>query len=150
MTSLEELYQEVVLDHSRWPRNKKVPDRTNCSAGGHNPLCGDEVVVHIVFENGIVQDAGFEGSGCAISTASASLMTDLIRGKTRAEVQDLFERFHALVTGSADPAAVAQQLGDSAALGGVAQYPIRVKCATLAWHALQAALCKEIKKVSTE
>jgi nitrogen fixation NifU-like protein len=147
---LQELYGEVILDHNRRPRNFGRLAGANHSAIGHNPLCGDRVTVYLRVEDGRIEGIGFEGVGCAISTASASMMTEALRGKSLAETRQLFERFHALVTGapaaaredgaaSAD-AGEAPELGKLAAFAGVGEFPMRVKCATLAWHALQSAL----------
>ncbi len=133
-----ELYQEVILDHGRHPRNFRPLPGANRTAEGKNPLCGDHVIVRIVYEDGTIKDVGFEGSGCAISTAAASTMTEVVKGRTREEVDDLFRVFHDLVTGKA--ACDVGKLGKLAAFGGVAEFPMRVKCATLAWHTLEAAL----------
>ena len=149
---LRALYEEVILDHNRNPRNyPKVPDGSNCSAHGHNPLCGDEVQVHLRVEDGVIQDIGFEGQGCAISTASASLMTEALKGKSEAEAAALFDAIHDLLTdqSSAD-GGDADRLGKLMVLSGVKQYPMRVKCATLAWHTLQAALKHSEKPATTE
>jgi nitrogen fixation NifU-like protein len=140
MGDLRELYQTTILDHNKQPRNFRVPDGANRQAAGHNPLCGDRVTVYARVEGGKVVDVGFQGNGCAISTASASLMTQAVKGRSEAEVQKLFDAFHELLTsdphGSVDEAAV----GKLAVLAGVREYPVRVKCATLAWHTLRAAL----------
>jgi len=133
-----ELYQELILDHGRHPRNFRVPDGANRSAEGKNPLCGDHVVVRARVENGIIKDIGFQGAGCAISTAAASTMTDMVKGMTRAEVDALFHGFHDLVTGK--NLENADALGKLAAFAGLSEFPMRVKCATLAWHTLEAAL----------
>lgn len=150
---LRALYEEVILDHNRNPRNyPKVPEGCNCSALGHNPLCGDEVQVHLRVVDGVIQDIGFEGQGCAISTASASLMTEALKGKSEAEAAALFDAIHDLLT---DPDAqksneVTERLGKLTVLGGVKEYPMRVKCATLAWHTLAAALEHSKTPVTTE
>lgn len=136
-TELSELYQSVILDHNRAPRNCRRIDDANCSARGRNPSCGDEVVVFVRDDAGVLTDVSFEGSGCAISRASASLMTQSVKGKTRDEALALFERFHALVAGDGeDP----RSLGKLAVFSGVRAFPARVKCASLAWHALRSAL----------
>jgi nitrogen fixation NifU-like protein len=138
---LRELYQEVILDHSKRPRNFHPMPEANRSAVGHNPLCGDRVTVFVRVDGDVVKDVSFEGAGCSISTASASMMTDALKGKTTAEARALFERFHALVT--ADPsqaATAAAELGKLAVFAGVHEFPMRVKCASLAWHTLKAAL----------
>jgi nitrogen fixation NifU-like protein len=153
MSDLRELYQSVILDHNRQPRNLRRPEQTNRSAEGFNPLCGDKVTVHLELADGVVRDVGFEGSGCAISTASASLMTESVKGMKRADVDALFERFHRLVTGpsaQAPPAAELDALGKLAVFAGVREYPVRVKCATLVWHALRAALEGGGRSVTTE
>lgn len=150
MNELEELYQEVILDHNRKPRNFHDLDDANREAEGHNPLCGDQVHVFLkVDDQGIIQDISFQGCGCAISTASASIMTETVKGKSLAEVQELFHVFHSLVTGKAAPASQVD-LGKLAVFHGVSEFPVRVKCATLAWHTLQAALKQQATPVSTE
>jgi nitrogen fixation NifU-like protein len=141
VNDLRELYQEVILDHSKKPRNFRVLAGANRSAEGHNPLCGDRASVYLLVEGDVVRDATFQGSGCSISTASASMMTDALKGKTVAEAKALFERFHELVT--ADPSKVATasaELGKLAVFAGVHEFPMRVKCASLAWHTMKAAL----------
>jgi nitrogen fixation protein NifU and related proteins len=139
MPDLRELYQEVILDHQKRPRNFHKLDGANRSAEGYNPLCGDRVHVYLDVHDGVVRNVGFQGSGCAISTASASMMTESVKGKTEAEAKALFEGFHDLVTGRS-PAGAAPGLGKLAVFAGVRDYPVRVKCATLAWHTLRAAL----------
>jgi nitrogen fixation NifU-like protein len=147
MSDVRELYQSVILDHSKKPRNFGRPDRANREAEGLNPLCGDKVKVYLAVEDDVVAEAGFEGSGCAISTASASLMTEAVKGMSRAEVEALFQRFHRLVTAGERGAG---SLGKLEVLAGVREFPMRVKCATLAWHALRAALERRAGVVSTE
>jgi len=151
---LRELYQQVILDHNRSPKNYGRPAGANRSAEGTNPLCGDHYTIHLgVAPDGRVTAVGFEGDGCAISKASASLMTEAIRGKPRAEVERLFERVHGVLTapaGTPSDAALLDELGGIAALEGVRQFPMRVKCASLAWHAMKAALNGEDDAVSTE
>jgi nitrogen fixation protein NifU and related proteins len=150
---LRALYEEVILDHNRNPRNyPKIPDGSNCSAQGYNPLCGDEVQVHLRVEDGVIRDIGFEGQGCAISTASASLMTEALKGKSEAEAAALFEVVHKFLTvqGSDESDEDADRLGKLMVLGGVREFPMRVKCATLVWHTLQAALEHSEKPVTTE
>ncbi len=150
---LRDLYEEVILDHNRNPRNyPKKPDRCNCSAHGDNPLCGDQVQVHLRVKDGVIEDIGFEGRGCAISTASASLMTEALKGKSEDEAAALFEAVHKLLTeqGSDNSDANADRLGKLTVLGGIKEYPMRVKCATLAWHTLQAALAHSGDAVTTE
>ncbi len=147
--ALRELYQEVILDHSRRPRNFGPKADANRTAQGNNPLCGDRLTVHLTLDDGVVSDVSFEGNGCAISLASASLMTEAIKGMTTDEVRDLFERFHRLVT-SDDGDAEAGALDKLTVFAGVREFPVRVKCATLAWHTLTAALEGSTEEVSTE
>ncbi len=147
MSDLQELYQEVILDHNRRPRNFRVLDEGR-KAEGYNPLCGDRLTVYLRVEDGVIKDATFQGSGCAISKASASIMTDIVKGKTVAEAEKLFERFHRAVTAPVD--APVEDLGKLSALTGVRQFPVRVKCATLAWYALRAAAEARDEVVSTE
>jgi nitrogen fixation NifU-like protein len=149
MSELGDLYQEIIIDHSKRPRNFGPVAGATARAEGFNPLCGDKVAVQLKIENDVVTEAGFQGSGCAISTASASLMTESLKGKTRDQVERLFERFHDLLTGEATP----EDLGKLQVFSGVREYPVRVKCATLAWHTLRAALREsgaETPRVSTE
>jgi nitrogen fixation NifU-like protein len=148
MSDLAELYQQVIVDHNRSPRNFRVlPDATG-SADGDNPLCGDRITLYVKVEGERIADIGFQGGGCAISQASASLMTGAVKGKTIAEAERLFHAFHDMVTGAApgDPTV----LGKLAAFGGVRQFPSRVKCANLSWHTLHAALTRSAESVSTE
>ncbi len=140
MQELRELYQSVILDHNRRPRNFERPEGANREAHGHNPLCGDRIDVFARIEGAVLRDVGFEGSGCAISKASASLMTEAVKGKPIAEVERLFEGFHRVVTSDARAQVDAAQLGKLGVLAGVREFPMRVKCATLAWHTLRAAL----------
>jgi nitrogen fixation NifU-like protein len=138
---LRELYQEVILDHSKRPRNLRALADANRRAEGHNPLCGDRATVYLRVEDDVVCEASFEGSGCSISTASASMMTDALKGKTLAEARRMFESFHQLVT--ADPSksqTAAAELGKLGVFAGVHEFPMRVKCASLAWHTMKAAL----------
>ena len=151
---LRALYEEVILDHNRSPRNyPKKPDGCNCSAHGDNPLCGDKIDVYLTIDgDGVIQDAAFEGRGCAISTASASMMTEMVRGRTEAQAKALFENFHRMVTQDSGDAAddgLAEELDKLQVLSGVRQFPMRVKCATLAWHTMNAAMAGE-ETVSTE
>jgi nitrogen fixation NifU-like protein len=148
MSELRDLYQEVILDHYRQPRNCGVLDCPNREAEGHNPLCGDRVKVFLRIADGLVEDISFEGEGCAICTASCSLMTESVRGKTVTEVASLFEEFHHMLTGVADEAGV--ELGKLQVFEGVREYPVRVKCATLAWHTLNSALEGSRDPVTTE
>ncbi len=151
MADLRDLYQEVIVDHAKRPRNFRRITAANRHAEGHNPLCGDRLAVDLVVEDGVVKDVGFVGAGCAVSTASASLMTDLLKGKSVDEAERLFTRFHDLVTGvmAADDGAVAS-LGKLAVFAGVCEYPARVKCASLPWHSARAALHGEAAPVTTE
>ena len=139
-SELSDLYQEVVLDHGKRPRNFGRLEGATHHAEGLNPLCGDQVTVWAKVEGGTIREARFEGSGCAISKASASVMTGLVKGKTREEIDALYEKFHPLVTEGPTAAATTEALGKLAVFGGVHDYPTRVKCASLAWHALRAAL----------
>ena len=134
--SLSELYQQLILDHNRSPRNRGALEAPTHSAVGHNPLCGDQLQLQLQLMDGRVAEVAFEGSGCAISTASASLMTDAVKGLDKDELDELFAKFHALATGGE----LSDDLGKLGAFGGIRDYPTRVKCATLAWHTLRAAL----------
>jgi nitrogen fixation protein NifU and related proteins len=149
MSDLRELYQETILEHSKAPRNFRALAAANRKAEGFNPLCGDHFTIYVDLEGDAIRDISFQGSGCAISKASASLMTQSVKGKSREEAEKLFERFHRLVTGHASGEGQGD-LGKLAVFSGVSEYPVRVKCATLAWHALQAALAGEQQPVSTE
>ncbi|MEZ5591527.1 MAG: SUF system NifU family Fe-S cluster assembly protein [Gammaproteobacteria bacterium] len=147
MSDLRELYQEVILDHNKRPRNFRVLNPASHEAKGHNPLCGDRITVYLTVVDDIIQDIAFQGQGCAISTASASLMTEALKGKTIAEAERLFEHFHEMVTTDQEPPS---GMGKLAVLQGVRDYPSRVKCATLSWHAVQAALNRQTDPVITE
>ena len=149
MSDLRELYQEVILDHNRAPRNFRAMEGADRRVDARNPLCGDEMTLWLRLDGDVIADVSFLGSGCAISKASASLMTAAVRGKSRAEAEALFERVHQLVTGRLG-ADEARSLGRLAVLGGVSAFPIRVKCASLAWHALRAALAGGGESVTTE
>jgi len=148
MSDLRELYQEVILDHGKHPRNFRFPEGANHQAEGFNPLCGDRLTLKLTLDGDRIVDVGFQGSGCAISTASASTMTEAIKGKTVAEADAIFKNFHALVTGG--PGADTDALGKLAVFGGVAEFPMRVKCATLSWHTLRAALEDSSETATTE
>ncbi len=148
MTELGELYQELILYHSKSPRNFRRIEEASRSAEGYNPLCGDKVKVFLKMEGDVVSDVSFQGSGCAISTASASIMTETVKGKTQAEAERLFKTFHDLVTGR--PPKSDQELGKLAVFSGVSEFPTRVKCATLSWHTLRSALSGNGEVVSTE
>jgi nitrogen fixation NifU-like protein len=149
LSELTDLYQEVVLDHGKRPRNYGPLEGETHRAEGLNPLCGDRITVHARLEGGVLREARFEGSGCAISKASASVMTGIVKGKTPGEIDALFERFHRLVT-EGPRGGEEEALGKLAVFGGVHEYPTRVKCASLAWHALRAALGGTQEPVSTE
>ena len=141
MSELTDLYQAVILDHNRRPRNKGAMEDADARAEGRNPLCGDQITVWLKLDGDVVTDVRFVGQGCAISQASASLMTQAVKGKTRAEALDLFERVHEMVLGKTPaPTGPNGPLGSLAALGGVSRFPVRVKCASLAWHPMKAAL----------
>jgi len=140
MSELRELYQSVILDHNKRPRNFGTPGDANRHADGYNPLCGDKLSVHVTLADGVVKDVGFEGQGCAISKASASLMTEAVKGRPAAEAETLFRAFHGLVTSDPRGEPDTRGLGKLAVFGGVREFPIRVKCATLCWHTLRAAL----------
>lgn len=152
MTDLRDLYQQVLLDHNRKPRNFRVIDGANRSAEGYNPLCGDQIRLYLDVDNGLIKDAAFQGKGCAISKASASMMTASVIGKTTDEAEALFHRFHAMLTG--EPTSSIGAGGDGhaklAIFAGVREFPSRIKCATLAWHTLHAALSGTAEAVSTE
>jgi nitrogen fixation NifU-like protein len=150
MSELQDLYQELILDHNKRPRNRRKLDDSNRHAEGFNPLCGDRVSVYLKLDGDVIQDVAFEGRGCAISTASASLMTESLKGKTVAEAKALFERFHDLVTGESDGNGDGPALGKLEVFSGVSRYPARVKCASLVWHAVNAALENKNEVVSTE
>jgi nitrogen fixation NifU-like protein len=146
MSELRELYQEVILEHSKHPRNFRALDAANHKAEGFNPLCGDHFTVYVDVQDGAIHDIAFQGAGCAISKASASMMTQSLKGKSQREAEELFTKFHDLVTGNGS----GDEIGKLAAFSGVSEFPLRVKCATLAWHALRAALRGEKEAVSTE
>lgn len=150
MPDLSELYQDVILEHSKGPRNFRVIAGANHKAEGFNPLCGDHFTVYLQMEGDSIRDVSFQGSGCAISKASASMMTQSVKGKSKQEAEKLFDRFHGLVTGHAPENGAQTELGKLAVFAGVSEYPVRVKCATLAWHTLRAALEDAQQPVSTE
>ena len=155
MSDLRDLYQEVILDHSKRPRNFHAIADASRKAEGYNPLCGDRETIYVVLEGDRVRDVAFQGAGCAISTASASMMTESVKGKTREEAEALFTRFHQLITGkngetSPPGASEGPELGKLEVFSGVREYPVRVKCATLPWHTLKAALQQDGATVSTE
>jgi nitrogen fixation NifU-like protein len=146
VNELGDLYQEIILDHYKRPRNAGVIEQPTCSAHGDNPLCGDKIVVTVQMAGDTVQDIRWRGAGCAISTASASLMSEVVKGKTRPQILELFEKFHAMVTGTGGP----EGLDKLEVFSGVSEFPVRVKCASLAWHTLKAALEGKRDTVSTE
>jgi len=147
MSELRDLYQEVILEHSKHPRNFREIQAADHKVEGFNPLCGDHFTIYLNLRDGAIADISFQGNGCAISKASASMMTQTLKGKSTEEAEAVFTRFHDLVTGHA---ASPESVGKLAAFAGVSEFPIRVKCATLAWHALRAALRGEEQAVSTE
>jgi nitrogen fixation protein NifU and related proteins len=151
---LDDLYREVILDHSKHPRNFRVIDNATATAEGHNRLCGDRLTLYLKIDNGIIRDASFQGKGCAIDTAAASMMTEILRGKTVEQVQTVFDRFHTMLTAASDGETTETMddtsLGKLAAFRGVRKFPVRVKCATLPWHTLQAALHPSDGPASTE
>ncbi|HZI94035.1 MAG TPA: SUF system NifU family Fe-S cluster assembly protein [Patescibacteria group bacterium] len=147
---LTSLYQEVILDHNKKPRNFHKLETATHHADGYNPLCGDKITVYIRMEGDVLRDICFEGSGCAISKASASMMTESLKGRTRAQLAALFDLFHDLVTGQDKSKPGAAELGKLVVFSGVREFPVRVKCATLAWHTLRAALDNRQEPASTE
>jgi nitrogen fixation protein NifU and related proteins len=147
MSELKNLYQQVILDHNKNPRNFRKPERSNRTAEGFNPVCGDQLVIYVEFENDLIRDIGFQGSGCAISKASASLMTESVKGKSRNEAQQLYQRLKSILKDSSDDLSI---LGNLAPLSGVREFPIRIKCATLAWETLKNALEEKTGTASTE
>jgi nitrogen fixation NifU-like protein len=150
MSELRELYQEVILDHNKSPRNfREIPDADHVNQG-HNPLCGDNVTIYLKVRDGVIDDLSFQGSGCAISKSSASMMTAALKGKTEEEAETIFQSFHRMVTGENATEEDEQILGKLAVFGGVREFPARVKCASLAWHTLHAAINEEKTPVSTE
>lgn len=148
MADLRELYQDVILEHSKAPRNYRELPAANHKAEGYNPLCGDHFMLYLNLDGDIIRDIGFQGSGCAISKASASMMTQIVKGKTIEEAERMFSEFHKLVTGQANGNQA--DVGKLAAFSGVSEFPVRVKCATLAWHTLHSALEGKQESVSTE
>ena len=150
MSDLRELYQEVILDHNKRPRNFRAIGPPSQKAEGFNPLCGDKITVYLRMAGNVIEDVSFEGSGCAISKASASLMTDAIKGRTLQDAEGFFGEFHRMVTSPADDPVELGRLDKLAVFAGVREYPVRVKCASLAWHTLRAALEAKQDVVSTE
>jgi nitrogen fixation NifU-like protein len=147
---LRELYQQVILDHNKSPRNFKILEKANHFAEGYNPLCGDKIDVYVKLEDDKIEDISFVGSGCAISKSSASLMSTMVKGKTIKEAEEIFEKFHNLITGKMDEEINTDEVGKLAVFAGVREFPARVKCASLAWHTLISALKEKNKTVSTE
>jgi nitrogen fixation NifU-like protein len=147
---LRELYQQVILDHNKSPRNFREMENATQHAEGYNPLCGDHIDIYLLIEDGVVKDVSFKGEGCAISKASASLMTSILKGKTKEEAEKLFEKFHDLVTGKLGDNPNTDELGKLAVFAGVQEFPVRVKCASLAWHTMMNALKGKQEKVTTE
>ena len=151
MTGNRGLYEQVILEHNKKPRNFRVMEDASCKAEGYNPLCGDQFTIYLKMDGDRIEDVSFQGCGCAISKSSASVMTTLLKGKTRKEAEDLFVKFHSLVTSASDAPVPEEGLGRLAVFCGVRQFPVRIKCATLAWHTLLAALDKKSNEpVSTE
>ena len=149
ISEISELYQEVIIDHSKRPRNFRVLEGADRKADGYNPLCGDRLVVYLKMDGDRIADVSFQGSGCAISTASASIMTSELKGKNRKEAEEIFEKFHQMVTGGPN-GSWEEKLGKLAVFSGVSQFPVRVKCASLCWHTLKAALEEKKETISTE
>ena len=151
MSDLRELYQTTILDHNKKPRNFHKPDGANREANGWNPLCGDKVTIYLTLgDDEVVEEVGFQGSGCAISTASASMMTQAVKGKRLDEVLEIFDRFHELVAGPGDTETDQNALGKLTVFSGVREYPMRVKCATLPWHTLRSAVRGDCATAKTE
>jgi nitrogen fixation NifU-like protein len=150
MSELDELYQEVILDHNKSPRNYRTMADANRKAEGYNPLCGDHVTVYLHLDNGVIRDITFQGSGCAISKASASMMTAELKGKSEAAAHELFEGVHKMLTGGGDVDGAIEKVGKLKILAGVCKFPARVKCASLAWHTVNAALKGETQPATTE
>lgn len=149
MSDLRELYQELILEHSKNPRNYRALEDASRTIEGFNPLCGDHFTIYLKMEDEVIRDVSFQGSGCAISKSSASVMTQMLKGKTKAQAEELFHRFHRLVTGQSQNGD-SEQLGKLAVFSGVSEFPVRVKCAILAWHAVHAALEGDTDSISTE
>ena len=150
MSDLEDLYQEVILDHNKSPRNYRTMANANRKAEGYNPLCGDHVTVYLHVKDDVIDDISFQGSGCSISKASASMMTSELKGKSAAAAHELFESVHKVLTGEADAENAADKIGKLVILSGVCKFPARVKCASLAWHTVNSALHGEAQVATTE
>ena len=151
MSDLDELYQDIIIDHNNRPRNFREPEGANRSSEGYNPLCGDKITLYLKVDGDLIADIGFLGSGCAISRASASMMTETVKGKSKVEAEEIFNLFHQMITGELSGDFDEELLGDLEILSGVSAFPSRVKCATLSWHTLRSALGgREEESVSTE
>jgi nitrogen fixation NifU-like protein len=150
MQNLQELYQEIILDHNKNPRNFHKMEQANRVAEGKNPLCGDHYIIYLLMQDDVVREISFEGSGCAISKSSASLMSSILKGKNKTEIERLFRLFQKMVTGEVKVAEHMQELGKLAAFSGVAEYPVRVKCAILPWHTMYSALKGDSGTINTE
>ena len=150
MDEMRELYQDTILDHHKHPRNFKKLETANRSSEGYNPLCGDRITVYLLLNGDVIEDIAFEGSGCAICTASASVMTEMLKGKNTDVAEEIFGKFHDLVTGDPSETPSTEGLGKIAVFFGVREFPVRVKCATLAWHTMRAALAGKEESVTTE
>jgi nitrogen fixation NifU-like protein len=150
MSAIRDIYQEMILDHGRRPRNRRAMEGTGNRAEGNNPLCGDRVTVYVSLDGETIRDVSFVGEGCAISLASASVMTEILKGKTLEEADTLFTGFHAMLTGNGSSAGTSEGIGKLEAFRGVRDFPVRVKCATLAWHTMKAAVAASGKAVTTE
>jgi len=150
MSELQDLYQEVILDHNKTPRNYHVMEDADFAIEGFNPLCGDHYKVYVKMENDVIADVSFDGAGCAISKSSASVMTQIVKGKTKGEVDRLFQEFHHLVKGELHGVEAMERLGKLAVFSGVSEFPARVKCASLPWHTLKAAVEMKKETVTTE
>lgn len=150
MSDLRELYQDIIMDHNKNPQNFHKIEKATKVVDGKNPLCGDHYTIYLIVEDGVIKDIGFDGSGCAISKASGSVMTTILKGKTVKEAEDLFEQFHDVVTGAIEFEDAIMDLGKMGAFAGVAEFPSRVKCASLAWHAMHQGITNKDEEISTE
>ena len=150
MSDLQDLYQEIIIDHNSRPRNFRKPEQANRSLEGYNPLCGDKYTIYLQLEDDVVVDIGFQGSGCAISRASTSMMTESIKGKSKAEAEEIFDVFHQMIIQQPVSDSDLEKLGDVETLSGVSAFPARIKCAVLSWHTLRAVLNGQDEMVSTE
>lgn len=150
MSEIEDLYQDMLIDHNSRPRNFRKPEGANRTVEGYNPLCGDKMTLYLILEDNRIADIAFQGSGCAISKASASMMTESVKGKKKEEAEDIFNAFHEMITRKPGSDFDFEKVGDLEILSGVCEFPTRVKCATLSWHTLNSALAREDETVSTE